>query len=455
MRYDPADSLPLNFGSESATPNCLGTAMLLCGFAMQTGAKYFLCSYLEHRATEPNLSSILDAHKAIKLMDEYGIHTSQKGVSEAEAELPIALEKWSNERLEDFHYALIIQLADGIWMMVDPYQKTAARLPAAFGMDEASSVLDIYSDLYPGMTIICDDGGKLHQTLKTVDALHEEAHIRAVNLMAPFNTLPLQPAIVVDFKDSEVWEHSLSRQVYYPDYFDFSDLLHDTDDALWFETLMRLVPQCKDIGYDRHLVREVVDDVIRKYVEIAETVSPQAWEEQNSDFYDAILEEVGKKYAIKSFADILAEAHTHLMGIASWVTDPILEGIWSGLEYPHPVIEVMNPAFGLALALLNQLRCWTVNDVSGNVLLCYGASQQYWHEAASTESALTEDLRQIEDLVRMLPHHYPLVQNKLDYFERMRQVNHGNVRQEEGNQRRNAGNGSERVGSHCLEPQAG
>jgi hypothetical protein len=457
VRYDPEDSLPLIFVSDTSTPNCLGTAMLLCGFAAQTGANYFLCSYLEHRSTQANLCAILDPHNDIQIMNEIGIPTSPEGVAEVKEELPGVLDQWSKVQLEDFHYALIIQLADGNWMLVDPYQKTAAIMPAAYGMDEASTILKIYSELYPGMTILCNDGGKLHETLQTVDDLRKQAHVRAANLIAPFNTLPVAQNTASDFRDAELWKHEISRQVFFPDYYDFSDLLIETDDALWFEALLRKLPQCRDIGYDRSLLREIVDDVYRKFIEIAvaEKVESKAWKEQSSDFYDAILEDEGKKYALESFESILGEAHSGMMSIVGWVTDPIIESIWGGLEYPHPIVEVMNPAFGLALALLNQLRCWTVNDVSGNVLLCYGASQQYWHEAASTESVLTDDLLKVEELVRLLPHHYPLVQNKLDYFERMRQVKHGDLSEEEGHRCSHEGDRANRGSGPRLQPQAG
>jgi hypothetical protein len=453
VRFEATDSLPLNFASDEASPNCLGTAMLLCGFAEQTGAKYFLCSYLEHRVSQANLHAIMVGPKEIGIMEYLGIPTSPEGVAEEWAELPKALAKWSKKLLEDFHYALVIQLVDGNWMLVDPYQKTAAVLTAAYGMDEATSILEIYRDLYPGMSILCDDGGKLRDTIQYVEDIRHEAHVRAANMLAPFNTIPVPHYIAADFQNAKYWNHRAVHTMFVPDYFDFADLLTETDDVLWFESLMRWMPQFHEFEYRHHLVRATVDDVVRGYVETASKVSDEVWKAHNTDIYDGVLEDEGKQYGTSSFEEILCEAHTVLLSIAGWVTDPIIESIWGGFDYPHPVIEVMNPTFGLGLALLNQLRCWTVNDLSGTVLLCYGASQQYWHEAAGTVTEDSEQVRHIEDLVRMLPHHYPIVQNKLDYFERMRE-NHVGVIQEESHQGSHGRDGSVRGRCSGLQPQA-
>ncbi len=56
-----------------------------------------------------------------------------------------------------------------------------------------------------------------------------------------------------------------------------------------------------------------------------------------------------------------------------------------------------------------------------------GSSQQFWHEAVDlvTDPFPSDELERIETLVRLLPHFYPVVGNKLTFTPQGRKQSDG------------------------------
>jgi len=420
-------------------------AMLLCAFAEMTGSPYLLCSHLEHRASQPNLSYVLKVASKASRLREIDIPYDAELEQQIEQATRHDLGAWSTSELADFHYSLVIQLADHRWLLVDPYQTTVAALPEAYGVDQAKATLERYADLYPGLTILADDGGLMAEAVAQMEALATEAFKRTKGIMGPLHETPFSPGMMTRLLDSKEAEGDQEATVYWePDYTSYLQQLYTTDDALWFEVELRKHVDWIDVPLDMSALHAITQRLFSRLGAASKAMGEELFSKKSDEYMDDLMmsnieewETEGHTAATQRVFDVLE----------NMVTDQVKklhDDLWSGLAYAHPVIELMNPRFGLALALLNQLRCWTDNNLDGSVLLDYGSSQQFWHEAVDlvTDPYPSVKLERIETLVRQLPHHYPVVGNKLAFTPQGRNLSHGTRQQGDGHQRRREGHRS-------------
>jgi hypothetical protein len=425
IRIDVSESLPRAFLAPDAkfSPNCLGLAILLAGFADRTGSPYYVCSYLEHRKSAPGYHDAVRELKYIQLLEEFDLPVDEVARRKSLAMAQRAINDEVASALEDFHYAIIIQLADKSWAIIDPYQQTVARLAPEYEMDQAAVTLDRYRDLYPGLTVLASDEGRLAETLATETKLLDAACRHVGSLLQRYREELLTPqwiAMLADMNsgfqtDIQLRWHSLNS--YYRDQY-----LTESDAGLWYESVIRQHQKFKKFAYDREFACEItsgVSNVVQTIVEIED--SGRLTPEQFDNFQELIFESVVESLDEEDQAAVADRVFHSYYDCVVFATEELIPVIWSGRIYSHPVIEIINPEYGLALALINQLRCWSDQPIDGHVLLNFGSSQQYWHDAVDklASGQITQPTR-IEALVRELPFHYPVVQNKLDYLDQRR-----------------------------------
>ena len=443
--YRAAESLPRSFNLTAPipeSPNCLGFAILLCAFAELTGSEYLLSSHLEHRASQPMLWSALLGSSDARRMRELDIPLGDEFEQQVELNTMRDLSKWSADEFNDFHYCLVIQLNDQRWLMIDPYQKTVAVLADVYGIDQAKATLRRYGNLYPGMTVLADDGGLMTAAVAKLETMTAESYRRAESLMAPLYDVPFSPQMMTHLLDSKVTSGDQKRTDYWlPDYISYRELLQETENALWFETEVRVNDGWTDCPSDLSVLPCLAENLFTRIGKAEAVMGEQLFAQFGDDYRDDLSASNAEDWDPYDYTATTLKIFTLIDDMLAERIEKLNTTIWSGLNYAHPVVEVMNPRFGLALALLNQLRCWTDSGLDGSVLLDYGSSQQYWHEAVDLvdDPNPSEKLEWIETLVRQLPHLYPVVSNKLAFTPQGRKLSHGSKPPRDGHQRRHGG----------------
>jgi len=442
--YRAEESLPRSFNLTTPTPerpNCLGLAIVLCAFAELTGSEYLLCSHLEHRASQPTLWSALLGSSDARRMHELDIPLGDAFEQQVKRDTMRDLNKWSADEFNDFHYCLVIQLNDQRWLMIDPFQKTVAVLADVYGIDQAKATLRRYANLYPGMTVLADDGGLMTAAVAKLETLTAESSRRTESIMAPLYDVPFSPQMMTQLLDAKVASGDQKRTGYWlPDYISYCELLQGTEDSLWFETEVRGNDGWADCPDNFPVLPFMAEQA--SSIGIAQTtMGEQLFAKFGKIYQDDLIASSMEDWNPHDYTAKTLKIFTLFDNMLAERIDKLHAAIWSGLDYAHPVIELMNPRFGLALALLNQLSCWTNSKLDGSVLLDYGSSQQYWHEAVDLvdDPFPSEKLEWIETLVRQLPHLYPVVSNKLAFTPQGRKLSNGTRPQRDGHQRRHGG----------------
>lgn len=156
VNQNPNRFLPAKF-AKSEYPNCLGMAQLLVAFGRLCEARTFLATPVSavtsvcHRKLRRLLSQILLECLRLRYVTE-----EQGGNLFAATRLAIAQEElW----LTLFHSAIVLQLQDGSWVMLDPYLDVCGPLPQSYRLSEVGATLEKYRWVLPGLSLLSTDCG--------------------------------------------------------------------------------------------------------------------------------------------------------------------------------------------------------------------------------------------------------------------------------------------------------
>ena len=108
-------------------PNCLGKEMQLSAFMNLANAKHYSALVIRH------LSEI-DCEETLKFIQEIREDLRQRGLeNDAEFEKSLKLQEFTSKiRLDSeirFHAGIVVQVANNMWVMVDPYGISWGKLP--------------------------------------------------------------------------------------------------------------------------------------------------------------------------------------------------------------------------------------------------------------------------------------------------------------------------------------
>ena len=420
---DAYGCLPRQFTRGPAESNCIGLAVLLSAFACKTGANFMVCSYAQHVHTQPALADIVTPLEQVNALRASEAYFDPAKLVKADRALQQDLSQWSTNRIEDFHYALVIQLRDNTWALVDPYQSSTARLIPAYDADGAFATLGRYADLYPGLTIMGDDAGRQERELADINDIRRSAMAQAERLMAVMYENPGAPSIITRLADQRAgYRGPFNPYVYRPQLADLERAIRTSPEGAWYDWTSRQLLEDYDAPLEHCFLWADLLGFFSQFATASMKKHPTKVELVSQDFFSAVYQQCLGELADVPEAEMLRRLHDLFTLLAYDATADRNKAVFDGNQYTHPALEFMNPAYALGVAVVNSLRCWTNHPVGANVLLPYSASQQYWHEAADVgrTTAFGPELSRIETLVRELPHHYPIVQNKLDYLDRRR-----------------------------------
>jgi hypothetical protein len=113
----------------SVMPNCLGTAQMLVGLARAVGARHYLVNTIENWQMATLRAESRFLRKSLDLLESRP--TSNREAAAAVRKVRRAYAQ-TLHNLEDppmAHHALMVELADGNWWLVDPYMRTVYQLP--------------------------------------------------------------------------------------------------------------------------------------------------------------------------------------------------------------------------------------------------------------------------------------------------------------------------------------
>ncbi len=451
-------SLPRNLATNQLDGkglNCLGMGVLLCGFARLSGAKYLLSRHIEHYGQARWEFEGKCASRLLKATKEIGFVPQTIKIRELKHTIETA--QTIPEQIADFHYSVVIQLADGSWLMLDPYQRNVAPLAETYGIDQAVDQLERYRDALPGLTLIRSDQGTNRRWLSETLGVVEAGITACGSVLQLLQESVYEPVNMERLVDRQGLPKFLPVHSYREDLDWLMYLLEGTEPGLW---LMEQLYELDALGGNYNVSDWPVSLVLDVERARPRNVDPE--EDLKLLMAGGIPAWMGNSFDIQHEA-FLHHEPTRLAqqnGLAGLFIE-IARDLWEtrlndfGTQFAHPVIEVMLPEYNLALAVVNQVRCWTDNAVSGSVFLEYSSSPMYWHDAVDLAGdRLPEDsplLQRSEDAVRSTPFLHPACSNKLAYLDRLRselETQNGSTKQEADGHRCDGG-------SDRLDPERG
>lgn len=331
--------LPAKFGELEVDehPSCLGMSLMLTAFAAKTGAKYMwvtptlLKSDLDAEVKRGDLRRILDQYRGCSSRDRKLFSHIKRTVEQMDV---------GAMALDDWHHAVVIQISDGRWVLLDPYMSATCVLKNTGELNQAYKVLMQYRYLLPGLTL---------QSGNLITRLEYVANVR----LNTENILAAAMAFRVDieqdlYKTVEDLVNSLPMKILaWASYFEHYQLKLDEVSPLRIETLAGWwVPR----GAHPPEVSPTADE--KKFRESAE-------------FRRESLTRLEAKFYEYATSDI-----------------DVLRAHWN---ISHPAMEVHNPATAIGLASLSNLLSLddglTPSPDLVTLLVSHTNAQMLWHEA--------------------------------------------------------------------------
>jgi hypothetical protein len=128
-RYSTLPAMTKSWERGPTQPNCLGVAQMLVGFARLVGAKHYFVSVLN--SSEKHYYQIflkcIDA-TLMQLQNFKNNPEAKRLVRNMNRERERVLVQLGKMQQQEAHHALLIQLADGSWCLLDPYFSFAQQL---------------------------------------------------------------------------------------------------------------------------------------------------------------------------------------------------------------------------------------------------------------------------------------------------------------------------------------
>lgn len=337
-------------------PNCLGFAILMCGFAYLTGGRYHFCTTIEHVAETTDAVSVVGYTGLLEALREIGFSEEDDPTLFKQLHDRAFAARAHLGAVLDWHHSLMMEFGDGL-LHVDPYMDRWRKVHNVNPKERsttagaASDAVCKYSSVLPGITTVATDYGdikrwgaffinKLDEAVEHMRQFRKEADaLTSFDIQSMVDGCPSIVALSYQIKGL----HGLKRR-------------HLPRITLW-----------------NNLFRLDGDEVDER----GKPRSKAAIKRLEQERYQRFLEDpMYREERLRWFASRYIVAAYHMF--SREVRDVTVPGPYQHFE---PALELTNPAFGIAMAVLSNLRSWTNDDTSGTILLNYSNSQMLWHEA--------------------------------------------------------------------------
>lgn len=188
--YRLEEAFPTYWQPGGQQPNCLGHALMLAAFMRRIGARHYLVSVVEY---EIELSRGVEGQfyfLAYGDLQERKLLRNRK----AHAYIKDVIKDWKDDSRfgYDFHHALVVELADGQWALIDINSMLAEILPAAWNMKAIDQNLSQYRRVLPGL---CLPGNDAEELLLSLCSDNHHLLIKALGLSNALGPLLLEEPI--------------------------------------------------------------------------------------------------------------------------------------------------------------------------------------------------------------------------------------------------------------------
>ena len=366
----PSRFLPAEFGpwpTGAVRPSCLGIGILLMAFAKRCGAPHWFAHVLftHHKATAELQLELVQPVRDF-LYTQLPAMAAKGELKSLDDAVSAALDNLALVDSYLFHPALIIQISDGRWALIDPYLHVRSLLHAEdWPVNEAASQL---RNNEFGQVATVSSRVELE---RVTNRLFDEGNALS-KMLQGFNQR--QPAT---YNRKHMFEaaalvHQSARQKHLRW---IAELLEDWDEDLIM--MDGLLPSPNKLYYEVEEYRKAIEQL-----------------------------ETDPEYARLVVERIVA------LPLRRW-----LRRVWNDIEtlwqtLPHISLELTDPANGVATGVLNNLRCFLHQDpieVDGELVLLTD-SQSVWHDTMaevhghkSLAPRVAECLRVREETLRTYP----------------------------------------------------
>ncbi|HVE80854.1 MAG TPA: hypothetical protein VNA68_01805 [Candidatus Dormibacteraeota bacterium] len=398
--------LPYRYPSlaEDEFPTCLGMSALLMGFAKLTGARYMFCTVLEDKADEFYRYKVAVLEAILADLDFYP-KSSAKTILRRALLQGLKVSRRLNQRISDWHHGLAIELCDGRWAYVDPYQSSFGVFGSEWNIPEIVRLQSKYGEVIPGLALTGYDGG-----------LRKQWYSREYKKV--LEALKQARSLQYNLGDSVQRFTDMDNQ--------FEELVSSHPE---FDFLNRLI---RDALKVRKLepTAAVIFKLLFMYQLSSKKASRRGREEMTAR-YQSFWDNPADREEMLS--ELLVQFHYY----AYWRVAARNES-YAAKNCIQPALEFSRPDHGLALATLSNLSSWTNQKLPATLLMEHSNSQMLWHEAMSPLPEISKlsaiDRVIVKDLalrMQRLPVLHRRCQTKLATLAELKQKVRGNEQEEQ------------------------
>ena len=337
-------------------PNCLGVAQMLVGFARSVGARHYLVTILKNdamRIDEEALLAIAAAEKRLYSLKD--VPEVKRLLRDLHKERIKVLEHMDKLQREMAHHALLIQLADESWRIVDPY----------FSINH--SLGRKYKDVLRYLDRIDSKGLGFNLWIPFNAGAITHLH-KAAKLLASINFIKNYSAKVnrrksFDKEAIDVMAYSIAQFCLNLTEEEYTNFNLDTATKAQKDTFLRIYGVLTDYAYVPQRVRAYYIQQIKK-----------GREGIVKNEYDSFIQLTqGNRERYKRAQWRLLRGACQLMIEEFWV----MAG--NSNARTHELLDVAHPTISLACATLNHQRVKTGTHIHGRLAL-YSSGQWIVHD---------------------------------------------------------------------------
>lgn len=346
-------------------PNCLGIAQMLVGFARSVGARHYLVTTLktEPMQADEMMLQVLDAidERLSKLKNVPEVQRLRADMQKERVATLCHIDKLQREQA---HHALLIQLSDGSWYVVDPYFSILQKLEINRWRRQFNYLLARIDKTYAGMLLsppLTEKGKQYRKRIETfaVALVFLRNHIARLNRRKRFDSYAIeQMAVTIALYCLGLTEEESQK----------FDLKTATKQQLAVFSNVHYV--LMDFAY--------VPSKVRKAERDGKVVSTEQFKE-----YIRITRRNRVRYKRAQWR--------LLRGVAQLMLDVVHKNSEDRDSRMHQLLDVGHPAITVACATLNHQRAKSGVHIHGRLAL-YTSSQWILHDTlAAAECGDTPD----------------------------------------------------------------
>ena len=149
--YDDRGLFPNHWGTEGATPNCLGILLILLNYARRTSSPFRMVNLIEMNGSR--LAGITGSLYEIARQDIETRFLIWEGDVLNQMQDRAIRGKYPGLGVLNFHHALAIRLCDSSWFLLDPFAQTWGSVPAQWQMETLEQSLQNAEEERPGLIL--------------------------------------------------------------------------------------------------------------------------------------------------------------------------------------------------------------------------------------------------------------------------------------------------------------